>query len=104
MSPESMEHAVRKVTDSGNDNVWITDRGSRFGYQDMVIDFRGIPVMKSMAPTILDVTHSLQQAARVSKRTAYFHLGRLVEVGLTDKLFMKPQHEMTNNYITGRFG
>jgi len=54
--------------------------------------------------SIVIVTHSLQQAARVSKRTAYFHLGRLVEVGLTDKLFMKPQHEMTNNYITGRFG
>ena len=54
--------------------------------------------------SIVIMTHSLQQAARVSKRTAYFHLGRLVEVGLTDKLFMKPQHEMTNNYITGRFG
>ena len=54
--------------------------------------------------SIVIVTHSLQQAARVSKRTAYFHLGRLVEVGLTDRLFMKPQHEMTNNYITGRFG
>ena len=54
--------------------------------------------------SIVIVTHSLQQAARVSKRTAYFHLGRLVEVGLTDRLFIKPQHEMTNNYITGRFG
>ena len=54
--------------------------------------------------SIVIVTHSLQQAARVSKRTAYFHLGRLVEVGLTDRLFMTPQHEMTNNYITGRFG
>jgi len=54
--------------------------------------------------SIVIVTHSLQQAARVSRRTAYFHLGRLVEVGLTDELFMKPQHEMTNNYITGRFG
>ena len=61
MSPESMQHAVRKVTDSSNDNVWITDRGTMFGYQDMVVDFRGIPVMKSFAPTILDVTHSLQQ-------------------------------------------
>ena len=61
MSPESMEHAVSKVTDTGNKNVWITDRGTMFGYQDMVVDFRGIPIMKSMAPTILDVTHSLQQ-------------------------------------------
>lgn len=61
MSPESMLHAVKKVTDSSNDNVWITDRGTMFGYQDMVVDFRGIPVMKQYAPTILDVTHSLQQ-------------------------------------------
>ena len=61
MSPESMQHAVTKVTASGNNNTWITDRGTMFGYQDMVVDFRGIPVMKSFAPTILDVTHSLQQ-------------------------------------------
>ena len=61
MSPESMKHAVTKVRDSGNDKVWITDRGSMFGYQDMVVDFRGIPVMKQYAPVVLDVTHSLQQ-------------------------------------------
>ena len=61
MSPESMQHAVTKVTASGNNKTWITDRGTMFGYQDMVVDFRGIPVMKSFAPTILDVTHSLQQ-------------------------------------------
>jgi len=54
--------------------------------------------------TIVIVTHSMQQAARVSQRTAYFHLGKLVEVGDTEKLFTTPQHEMTNNYITGRFG
>ncbi|MDM9630983.1 3-deoxy-8-phosphooctulonate synthase [Robiginitalea aurantiaca] len=61
MSPESMSHAVRKVTDSGNEQVWITDRGTMFGYQDMIVDFRGIPVMKQYAPVVLDVTHSLQQ-------------------------------------------
>lgn len=61
MSPESMQHAVTKVTDSGNDQAWITDRGTMFGYQDMVIDFRGIPTMKQYAPVVLDVTHSLQQ-------------------------------------------
>jgi len=61
MSPESMQHAVTKVTDSGNDQVWITDRGTMFGYQDMVVDFRGIPTMKKFAPVVLDVTHSLQQ-------------------------------------------
>jgi len=61
MSPESMQYAVKKVTDSGNDLVWITDRGTMFGYQDMVVDFRGIPTMKQYAPVVLDVTHSLQQ-------------------------------------------
>lgn len=54
--------------------------------------------------TIAIVTHSMQQAARVSQRTAYFHLGRLVEVGETDQIFTNPQHELTENYITGRFG
>ena len=61
MSPESMKHAVQKVLDSGNDKVYITDRGTMFGYQDMIVDFRGIPTMKQYAPVILDVTHSLQQ-------------------------------------------
>ena len=50
------------------------------------------------------VTHSMQQAARVSQRTAYFHLGKLVEVGDTNDVFTNPQHELTENYITGRFG
>lgn len=61
MSPESMSFAVQKVHDSGNPNAWITDRGTFFGYQDLVVDFRGIPVMRKFAPTVLDVTHSLQQ-------------------------------------------
>ena len=61
MSPESMQHAVRKVKDSGNEKVWITDRGTMFGYQDMIVDFRAIPTMRQYATTVLDVTHSLQQ-------------------------------------------
>lgn len=61
MSPESMAHAVKKVQDSGNKNIFLTERGSMFGYQDLVVDFRGIPGMKQFAPVILDVTHSLQQ-------------------------------------------
>ena len=61
MSPEVMQHAVRKVKDSGNEKVWITDRGTMFGYQDMIVDFRGIPTMRQYATTVLDVTHSLQQ-------------------------------------------
>ncbi len=50
------------------------------------------------------VTHSMQQAARVSQRTAYFHLGKLVEIGETNHIFTNPDHELTENYITGRFG
>ncbi|WP_416234577.1 phosphate ABC transporter ATP-binding protein PstB [Marinobacter lipolyticus] len=54
--------------------------------------------------TIVIVTHSMQQAARVSHRTAYFHLGHLVEVNETTKVFTSPEHELTESYITGRFG
>ena len=61
MSPEAMQHAAQKVKDAGSEKVWITDRGTMFGYQDMIVDFRGIPTMRQFAPTVLDVTHSLQQ-------------------------------------------
>ncbi len=61
MSPESMKHAVQKVLDCKNENVMITDRGTMFGYQDMIVDFRGIPTMQQFGTTVLDVTHSLQQ-------------------------------------------
>lgn len=61
LAPESMQFAVNKVKESGNNNVWLTDRGTMFGYQDMIVDFRGIPAMKKFAPTIMDITHSLQQ-------------------------------------------
>jgi phosphate transport system ATP-binding protein len=54
--------------------------------------------------SIVIVTHSMQQAARVSQRTAYFHLGDLIEVGPTDDLFINPRHKLTEDYITGRFG
>ncbi|WP_238787634.1 phosphate ABC transporter ATP-binding protein PstB [Thiospirillum jenense] len=54
--------------------------------------------------SIAIVTHSMQQAARVSQRTAYFHLGDLVEVGPTEQIFNQPQHKLTEDYITGRFG
>jgi len=61
MSPESMQHATQKIKDSGNNKVMITDRGTMFGYQDLIVDFRGIPTMRHYASTVLDVTHSLQQ-------------------------------------------
>lgn len=61
LSPEAMQFAAQKVVDSGNKKVWITERGTTFGYTDLVVDFRGIPRLKKIAPTILDITHSLQQ-------------------------------------------
>lgn len=61
LSPEAMQFAVQKVRDAGNDNVAVTERGVSFGYQDLIVDYRGIPVMSRFAPVILDCTHSLQQ-------------------------------------------
>lgn len=61
LSPEAMQHAVVKVQESGNPRVWLTERGTMLGYQDMVVDMRGFPVMGRMAPVIADITHSLQQ-------------------------------------------
>ena len=54
--------------------------------------------------TIIIVTHSMQQAARVSQKTAFFHLGEMVEFGDTEQIFSAPQQERTQNYITGRIG
>lgn len=62
LSGESMNHAVQKVRNAGNNNIMLTERGTTFGYQDLIVDFRNIPVMKrNNVPVILDVTHSLQQ-------------------------------------------
>lgn len=61
LSPEAMQFTVQKVRDAGNDDVAVTERGTTFGYQDLIVDFRGIPVMKQYAPVIVDITHSLQQ-------------------------------------------
>ena len=61
LSADAMQFAVQKINDSGNEKVLLTDRGTMFGYQDMVVDMRGIPTMQQFAPVVLDVTHSLQQ-------------------------------------------
>ena len=66
LSAEAMQFAVNKVKESGNNHIWLTERGTTFGYQDLVIDYRGIPVMRNFAPTVLDVTHSLQQPNQAS--------------------------------------
>ncbi len=62
LSPESMKFAVEKVRQTGNNKIMITERGTMFGYQDLIVDYRGIPEMKkNKIPVILDITHSLQQ-------------------------------------------
>jgi len=62
LSGSSMKFAVEKVRESGNNNIMLTDRGNMFGYQDIVVDFRNIPIMKQIGvPVIMDITHSLQQ-------------------------------------------
>jgi 2-dehydro-3-deoxyphosphooctonate aldolase (KDO 8-P synthase) len=62
LSGASMKFAVEKVRESGNNNILLTDRGNMFGYQDIVVDFRNIPIMRNIGvPVIMDITHSLQQ-------------------------------------------
>jgi 2-dehydro-3-deoxyphosphooctonate aldolase (KDO 8-P synthase) len=62
LSPSAMSFARQKVIDSGNDQVWLTERGTTFGYTDLVVDFRGIPTMQQLgSPVVMDCTHSLQQ-------------------------------------------
>ncbi len=67
LSPKAMRFAINKVEETGNKEVMVTERGTTFGYQDLVIDYRGIPEMQSFGfPVILDVTHSLQQPNQTS--------------------------------------
>ena len=68
LSPAAMQFAVQKVRDAGNPQVMITERGTTFGYTDLVVDFRGIPQMQALtgAPVVMDVTHSLQQPNQTS--------------------------------------
>jgi 2-dehydro-3-deoxyphosphooctonate aldolase (KDO 8-P synthase) len=101
MSPSAMQHAVKKVTDSGNNQVMVTDRGTMFGYQDMIVDFRGIPEMRAFAPTVLDVTHSLQQPNQTSGVTGgrpdmIETIARAGVVNNVDGLFMETHFDPAN--------
>lgn len=101
MSPESMKHAVAKITDSGNEQVMITDRGTMFGYQDLIVDFRGIPTMQQYAPVVLDVTHSLQQPNQASGVTGGRPalIGTMARAGIAagvDGLFMETHFDPLN--------
>ncbi len=67
LSPESMQFSIEKVQSTGNNNILVTERGTTFGYQDLIVDFRGIPVMQNFrVPVVLDCTHSLQQPNQLS--------------------------------------
>jgi 2-dehydro-3-deoxyphosphooctonate aldolase (KDO 8-P synthase) len=101
MSPGAMKHAVQKVKDSGNDKVWVTDRGTMFGYQDMIVDFRGIPEMRKFAPTVLDVTHSLQQPNQIigvtgGRPNMIETIARAGVVNNVDGLFIETHFDPTN--------
>ena len=101
MSPGAMQHAVQKVKDAGSDKAWITDRGTMFGYQDMIVDFRGIPEMRQFAPTVLDVTHSLQQPNQTSGITGGRPdmIGTIARAGIAagvDGLFIETHFDPAN--------
>ena len=101
MSPESMSHAVKKVTDSGNQQVVLTERGTMFGYQDLVVDYRGIPTMQNFAPVVLDVTHSLQQPNQASGVTGGRPalISTMAKAGIAvgvDGLFMETHFDPAN--------
>lgn len=98
LAPSSMQFAAQKIIDAGNNNVMLTDRGTQFGYTDLVIDYRGIPEMQAFnVPVILDATHSLQQPNQASGVTG--GMPQLIEtvaragvaVGV-DGLFMETHH------------
>ena len=101
LSAESMQHAVTKVHDSGNSKAWVTERGTTFGYQDLVVDFRGLAAMRSFAPTIMDLTHSLQQPNQASGVTGgrpelIAHMARTAVAAGADGVFIETHPEPAN--------
>jgi 2-dehydro-3-deoxyphosphooctonate aldolase (KDO 8-P synthase) len=94
LSAESMTHAVGKIQDSGNSKAWLTERGTTFGYQDLVVDFRGLAVMRTFGPTIMDLTHSLQQPNQASGVTGgrpelIAHMARTAVAAGADGVFIE---------------
>lgn len=99
LSPEAMSFAVEKIKSCGNERIMLTERGTTFGYQDLVVDFRGIPIMKkNNVPVVLDVTHSLQQPNQTSGVTGGLPelIETLAKCGIAagaDGLFMETHPE-----------
>ena len=102
LSPEAMTFAVQKVRDSGNPNVMLTERGSQFGYGDLVVDFRSIPKMQKFGcPVVMDVTHSLQKPNQLSGVTGgepelIPHIARAALAAGADGLFMETHPDPAN--------
>lgn len=106
LSPEAMVFALQKVKDSGNPHVMLTERGSQFGYSDLVVDFRSIPKMQKFGcPVVMDVTHSLQKPNQVSGVTGgepelIPHIARAAVAVGADGLFMEthpdPAHALSD--------
>jgi 2-dehydro-3-deoxyphosphooctonate aldolase (KDO 8-P synthase) len=99
LAPEAMKHVINKVRESGNEKVMVTDRGSMYGYQDMVVDVRGIPKMKAFeVPVIMDITHSLQQPNQSSGVTGgqpemIETIGKAAIAAGVDGIFLETHHQ-----------
>lgn len=101
MAPEAMRFAVNKVKDSGNEQVMITERGATFGYQELLVDFRGIPTMQQFGTTVLDVTHSLQKPNQTSGVTGGVPamIETIARAGIAvgvDGIFIETHHDPSN--------
>lgn len=107
LSPEAMQFALQKVRNAGCDNVAVTERGTTFGYQDLVVDYRGIPTMQAFgAPVILDVTHSLQQPNQATGVTGgrpdlIETIARAGVAAGVDGLFMEIHHDPSTAWSDG---
>ena len=96
-----MIHAVTKVLECGNDDCWVTERGTTFGYEDLVVDMRGIPIMKEFAPTVVDLTHSLQkpnQSSGVTGGNPQFisTIGKAAVAAGADAVFIETHPDPSN--------
>ncbi|MCK9255445.1 MAG: 3-deoxy-8-phosphooctulonate synthase [Bacteroidales bacterium] len=107
LSPDSMKFAAEKILSTGNKNIMLCERGTTFGYQDLVIDFRSIPIMKTFGyPVVLDVTHSLQQPNQTSGVTGgqpemIEHMAKAGLVVGADGLFIETHPEPKNALSDG---
>ncbi len=105
MAPYDMRHAVAKVRSTGNQNVTLTERGASFGYNNLVVDMRALPMMRRLAPVVFDVTHSLQLPGGLGHATGgvreyHLHLARAAVAAGIDALFVEvhpdPAHALSD--------